>query len=109
MHAPDLVSVDAQSAATTNIWDEAHRLITRITGAGSSHFGYTAGHSSPANQTNELGHVTRWSRDASGQLTNEVTLELRGGSLVALSTNRYTYDGTGAMIDLWDGKNQRTQ
>lgn len=53
--------------------------------------------------------MTRWSRDASGQLTNEVTLELRGGSLVALSTNRYTYDGTGAMIDLWDGKNQRTQ
>ncbi len=51
----------------------------------------------------------RWSRDAGGRLTNEVTLELRGGSLVALSTNRYAYDGVGAMTDLWDGNDRRTQ
>jgi len=104
-----LVTRDAHGMATTNTWDQAHRLVARSTAAGSQTFGYTTGQSGPSNRTNELGHVMRWSRDASGRLTNEVSLELRGGSLVALSTNRYAYDGTGAMTDLWDGNSQRTQ
>ena len=95
-------STDANGVTVTISYDALDRLLSRsYPDTGTERFAYATNVSSPTGYTNQITNVVLYAYDSLGRKTNETYL----GAMV---TNRFTYDGSGNLLTLIDGKNQAT-
>ena len=92
---------------STNAYDNLGRVVIRGyadstsgTADGKELWGYGAGYEGPISSTNQIGTITSWIYDRSQQRTNE--------SITGVYTNGYVLSPAGDLLELRDGKNQRT-
>jgi YD repeat-containing protein len=79
----------------------ASRLLARTyPDGGIESYVYSPGFSGPTGYTNQIGNITLYTYDAMNRKTNEV--------VVGVSTNKFTYNGAGDLLNLTDGNSDNT-
>ncbi len=96
-----LTQTNANGVWFTNAWDNLNRLTVRAQpDGGKEYWGYPTNYPGPIAYTNQVSDVTTWAYDASLRKTNE--------TVVGVYTNGFVYNGADDLIELRDGKTQKT-
>ena len=93
--------VDANGVTIGSTYDYLNRVLTRTYPTnGTEQFGYTPNVAGSTSYTNQLKNTVLCAYDPAGRTTNEVAL--------GVTTNGFSYDASGSLTNLTDGKNQKT-